>query len=61
MKTATVRINHMFGTKNGFASDISYRDKVLKTFIQDGTTGLAEQSQKWAINQGFSHVKIIFG
>jgi hypothetical protein len=68
MKTATIRVNHIFGTKNSFCADIFYRGKLLKTFDSDKYTGfgskantLSALAQIWAHENGFSDVNVTLG
>lgn len=60
-KTATIRTNHIFGTKNAFCSDIFYRGKLLKSFSGDTAQNLTNKARNWAHSFGFTHTKIIFG
>lgn len=68
MKTATIRVNHVFGTKGSYCADVFYRGKLLKTFDSSNYTGfgsqvntLAAMAQQWAHANGFSHVAVTFG
>ncbi len=60
-KTATIRTNHIFGTKNAYCSDVIYRGKLLKTFSGDTAQNLTNTARAWAHDFGFTHTKIIFG
>lgn len=60
-KTATIRTNHIFGTKNAFCSDVIYRGKLLKSFSGDTAQNLTDTARKFAYGLGFTHTKIIFG
>ena len=61
MKTATIRIYHIFGTKKAVASDISYRGKRLHSFEGEVLAELVESSRAWIQAQGFTHIKYIYG
>jgi hypothetical protein len=68
MKTATIRINEIFGAKGDLCADIFYRGKLLASFdrrhILDWSSqfqGLADRSKAYCQQYGFSHYKIIFG
>jgi len=60
-KTATVRINLIFGTMHEFCADISYRGKLLYSFDGLHTGTLAAYARAWCLNQGFTHVNISMG
>ena len=60
-KTATIRVNHIFGTKNSFCADVMYRGKVLRSFDGHVPQDLCNSSRTWAHNQGFTLCKVIFG
>lgn len=60
-KTATVRTNHIFGTKNSFCTDILYRGRLLASFTGDTAQNLHNQGRAWAHAHGFTHTKTIFG
>ena len=68
MKTATIRVNHIFGTKNDYCADVCYRGKLLATFDRrvldlavSQANGLLNHSRAWALRNGFSHVKYSLG
>jgi hypothetical protein len=68
MKTATIRLNHIFGTKNSFCADIFYRNKLLKSFDSSNYTGFGSKvdflsglAQIWAHENGFSDVNVTNG
>jgi hypothetical protein len=61
MKTATIRINLIYGTMNEFCADIFYRGKLLYSFDGKHTGTLANKARLWAIAQGFTHTKITLG
>jgi len=60
-KTATIRTNHIFGTKNSFCSDVIYRGALLKTFSGDTAQNLTNKAREWAYKNSFTHTRIIFG
>ena len=62
MKTATINVYHVFGTKNQTSVDIRYRGKLLRYFsgIENPQT-LLDKARDWAHANGFSHTKIIYG
>lgn len=68
MKTATIRVNHIFGTKNEYCADIFYRGKLIKSFDSSKFSGfgskpnsLAAVAQQWAHANTFSHCRVNFG
>jgi hypothetical protein len=68
MKTATIRVNHIFGTKNAYCADVFYRGKLLATFDrrvvldwESQAAALANYAKGFAVSKGFTHYKIIFG
>ena len=62
MKTATIRVYHVFGTKSLFASDIFYRGKMRAFFEGKGNPQTyTDKAQAWAHANGFTHTKVIFG
>lgn len=60
-KTATIRTNHIFGTKNAFCSDVLYRGRLLKSLSGDTAQNLTNAARAWAYGRGFTHMKIVFG
>ena len=62
MKTATINIYHVFGTKNQTCADITYRGKLIKRLhgIENPNFILCN-ARKFAHDNGFSHTKIIYG
>ena len=60
-KTATIRTNHIFGTKNAFCSDVFYRGRLLKSFSGDTAQNLTNEARQFAHGRGFTHTKIVFG
>ena len=61
MKTATVRIYHIFGTKNEFCADVMYRGRLLRYFYGEGPQALCDKARAFAHAQGYTHTKVIFG
>lgn len=62
MKTATIRIYHVFGTKKTTAADVRYRGKLLRYYIENETPKtLLDKAREWAHAHGFTHTKIIYG
>ena len=61
MKTATIRVNHIFGTRAGLCADIIYRGRLLKYFDGEDSKSLIEAARAWAQGQGFTHIKYIYG
>lgn len=68
MKTATIRVNHIYGTRGDYCADIFYRGKRLATFDKRNilswdsqAQGLLNYSRAWAQAHGFTHYKTIFG
>lgn len=60
-KTATIRVNHIFGTKNSFCADVMYRGKMLVCFDGQDPNALLSLSRIWSRNRGYTHTKVIFG
>ncbi len=61
MKTATIRVNHIFGTKNEFCAEVTYFRKELQFFLGTAPNDLLAQARKWAHANGFTHTHITFG
>jgi hypothetical protein len=61
MKTATVRTYPIFGTRNGFCTDVLYRGRILYSFCIGTANEQHNQARQWAFNRGFTHTKTIFG
>lgn len=59
MKTATIRVNHIFGTKNEFCADVFYHGKLLYTFDGIDPNALAKKARAWAHARGFTHTKCL--
>ncbi len=61
MKTATINIYHIYGTKNGIAADVTYRGKLLVCFDGQDVQSLESLARIWARNRNFTHTKVVFG
>ena len=60
MKTATIKIYHISGTKNGFSADVTYRGKLLVCFDGHNAQVLEALARIWARNRSYTHIKVIF-
>jgi len=61
MKTATINIYHIYGTKNGFSADVTYKGKLLVCFDGRDIQALESMARIWARNRNYTHTKVIFG
>lgn len=62
MKTATIRIYHVFGTRKQTAADVLYRGRVLRFFEGiDTPQKYLDLARTWAHDNGFTHTNIIYG
>jgi len=61
MKTATIRVNLIFGTMSEYCADIFYRGKLLYSFDGKHVGELLAKSRAWAHAQGFTHTKCSLG
>ncbi len=68
MKTATIRVNHIFGTKDGYCADVFYRGKLRYSVASDKCVGFGSKPNQltslariWAHAHGFSHCNVSFG
>lgn len=61
MKTASIRVYHIFGTKGEYCGDVFYRNKLLYTLSGIHPGDILKVCQNWALNSGFTHVKTYFG
>ena len=59
MKTATIRIYLMHGTFGEYCGDVLYRGKLLTSLMGKHQGDIAKCLKYWAINQGFTHCKIM--
>lgn len=60
MKTATIKIYHIYGTKNGIAADVTYKGKLLVCFDGHDIQSLESRARVWARNRNYTHTKVIF-
>lgn len=61
-KTATIRVYHVYGTRNTVAADVSYRGRHLHCEIANDTPqALCDAARKWAHERGFTHTRVIYG
>ena len=60
-KTAKIRVNHIFGTKNGFCADVLYRGRLLFSIDGENPQELLQKARAWATGQGFNRHSVIFG
>lgn len=59
MKTCTILIHHVFGTKGTVFVSVSYRNKQLWKNMENNTPqAMLEKAKQWAFSNGFTHVKI---
>ena len=62
MKTATINVYHVWGSKSTTAADVRYRGKLLRAYMSRETPqALLDQARAWAHAHGFTHTKIIYG
>jgi hypothetical protein len=61
MKTATINIYHIYGTKNGFSADVTYRGKMLASFDGQDVQSLEALARIWARNRSYTHTKVVLG
>jgi hypothetical protein len=56
MKTATIEVYHVHGTKGTTAARVLYRGKILWSDMRnENPQVLANAAQNWARTQGFTH------
>ena len=61
MKTATINVYHVFGTKRTTGADVRYRGKLLRYYVENETPQkLLDKAREWAYGHGFTHTKIIY-
>jgi hypothetical protein len=60
-KTATIRTNHIFGSKNSYCTDVLYRGRLLVSFTGDTAQNLHDKGRAWAYVNGFTKTNNIFG
>jgi hypothetical protein len=59
MKTATIEVYHVFGTRSCKSADVLYRGKLLyRAAGLELQQKLLEQARKWAHDHGFTHVDV---
>lgn len=59
MKTATIEVYHVFGTKSHKAADVRYRGRLLyRAAGMELQQKLLDDARKWALDQGFTHVVV---
>lgn len=63
MKTATINVYHVFGTRNTVAGRVMYRGRAKRWLVMENETpnAIAVKCVTWAKANGFTHVKIIYG
>ncbi len=54
MKTATVNVYEMYGTRGEYAADILYRGKLLKQFAGMDLGAIFRGAEVWCTNQGYA-------
>lgn len=59
MKTATIKIYHIYGTRNEYCAEVFYRGQLLNCAygMRHDDTGLI--CARWALKNGFTHLKYI--
>lgn len=59
MKTATIQVHHVFGTKGTSFAGVFYRGKRLKYWMENESENvLFERAKAWAFSNGFSHIRV---
>jgi len=58
IKTATITVYHIFGTKGSYAADIFYRGKMIFTTENNSIRECAEKANNWSFNNGFNRYKL---
>lgn len=62
MKTATIEVFHVFGTKSTTGYQVKYRGKTLHTFTDNVTPNeILKHAQNWILQHGFTHFKVTYG
>ena len=56
-KTAAINVYHVFGTKSGLCADVTYRGKILKSFVGESRRELSENAERYAFSTGFTHTR----
>ena len=61
MKTATIEIFHVFGTKSTTGCQVKYRRRTLYTFTDNITpNAMLNHVQDWILKHGFTHMKVTY-
>lgn len=59
MKTATIQIHHVFGTKSTVFAGVFYRGKRLWHKMEnESAQAMLEKAKQYAFSNGFSHVRV---
>lgn len=62
MKTATINVYHVYGTRNTVAGRVMYRGRVLWSVTANETpNAIMKLCSAWATSNGFTHIKTIYG
>lgn len=62
MKTATINVYHVFGTRNTVSGRVMYRGRELWSVMENETpNAIAAKCVTWAKANGFTHIKTIYG
>ncbi|QEP52832.1 hypothetical protein AMP1_5 [Burkholderia phage AMP1] len=57
MKTATIEVYHVFGTRSCKSADVLYRGKLLyRAAGLEQQQKLLDDARKWALDKGFTHI-----
>ncbi|AQT27808.1 hypothetical protein HOR67_gp46 [Ralstonia phage RS-PI-1] len=59
MKTATIEVYHVFGTRSTKSADVKYRGRLLyRAAGIELQQKLLDDARKWAHEHGFTHVVV---
>ncbi|KVE35710.1 hypothetical protein [Burkholderia sp. BDU5] len=59
MRTATIEVYHVWGTKSHKSADVLYRGKLLcRRAGIESQQKLLDEARKWAHDHGFTHVVV---
>lgn len=59
MKTATIEIFHIFGTKGTTGCQVKYRGKTLFSKMENlPTNTMLNIARDWSLASGFTHIKV---
>ena len=62
MKTATINIYHVFGTRRTTSASVYYRGMRLYTITGNDTPQqYCNKAREWAHANGFTHTKVSYG